>query len=108
MSNAEVAIDWLDRGNAIIRRWSAAALIEVNCDTKNDRRRKSTAIDLDQCGLTRPRHQRGLDAVRHYLAIAVETVSGSWAAAVKRVIVFFDTRLFRIINRKSLEGDCCR
>jgi hypothetical protein len=41
----------------IIPRWSAAALIEVNCDMKNDHRRKSTAIDLYQCALTRPRHQ---------------------------------------------------
>ena len=43
------------------------------------------------------------------LAIAVETVSRSLTTLrSERVIAFFDTRHFRIVNRKALEAHCCR
>jgi CRP/FNR family nitrogen fixation transcriptional regulator len=47
--------------------------------------------------------------IADYLAIAVETVSRSLTTLrSKQVIAFFDTRHFRIINRKALEAHCCR
>jgi CRP-like cAMP-binding protein len=47
--------------------------------------------------------------IADYLAIAVETVSRSLTTLKsERVITFFDTRHFRIINRRALEAHCCR
>jgi CRP/FNR family transcriptional regulator, nitrogen fixation regulation protein len=47
--------------------------------------------------------------IADYLAIAVETVSRSLTTLrSERVIAFFDTRHFRIVNRRALEGHCCR
>jgi CRP/FNR family nitrogen fixation transcriptional regulator len=47
--------------------------------------------------------------IADYLAIAVETVSRSLTTLrTKQVIAFFDTRHFRIVNRKALEARCCR
>jgi CRP-like cAMP-binding protein len=47
--------------------------------------------------------------VADYLAIAVETVSRSLTTLrSKEVIAFFDTRHFRIVNRKALEAHCGR
>ena len=47
--------------------------------------------------------------IADYLAIAVETVSRSLTTLkAERVITFFDTRHFRIINRRALEAHCCR
>ena len=47
--------------------------------------------------------------IADYLAIAVETVSRSLTTLRSRqVIAFFDTRHFRIVNRKALEAHCCR
>ncbi len=47
--------------------------------------------------------------IADYLAIAVETVSRSLTTLrSERVITFFDTRHFRIINRRALEAHCCR
>jgi CRP/FNR family transcriptional regulator, nitrogen fixation regulation protein len=47
--------------------------------------------------------------IADYLAIAVETVSRSLTTLrSKQVIAFFDTRHFRIVNRKALEAHCCR
>jgi CRP/FNR family nitrogen fixation transcriptional regulator len=47
--------------------------------------------------------------IADYLAIAVETVSRSLTTLRSRqVIAFFDTRHFRIVNRKALESHCCR
>ncbi len=47
--------------------------------------------------------------IADYLAIAVETVSRSLTTLrSERVISFFDTRHFRIINRRALEAHCCR
>jgi CRP/FNR family nitrogen fixation transcriptional regulator len=47
--------------------------------------------------------------IADYLAIAVETVSRSLTTLrTKEVIAFFDTRHFRIVNRKALEAHCCR
>ncbi len=47
--------------------------------------------------------------IADYLAIAVETVSRSLTTLRStRVITFFDTRHFRIINRRALEAHCCR
>jgi CRP-like cAMP-binding protein len=47
--------------------------------------------------------------IADYLAIAVETVSRSLTTLRSaRVIAFFDTRHFRIIDRKALEAHCCR
>ena len=47
--------------------------------------------------------------IADYLAIAVETVSRSLTTLrTKQVIAFFDTRHFRIVNRKVLEAHCCR
>jgi CRP-like cAMP-binding protein len=47
--------------------------------------------------------------IADYLAIAVETVSRSLTTLrTKQVIAFFDTRHFRIVNRKALEAHCCR
>jgi Crp-like helix-turn-helix domain len=39
----------------------------------------------------------------------VETVSRSLTTLrTRQVISFFDTRHFRIVNRKALEAHCCR
>ena len=47
--------------------------------------------------------------IADYLAIAVETVSRSLTTLrSKEVIAFFDTRHFRIVNRKALEAHCGR
>jgi CRP/FNR family transcriptional regulator, nitrogen fixation regulation protein len=47
--------------------------------------------------------------IADYLAIAVETVSRSLTMLrAKRVIAFFDTRHFRIVDRRALEAHCCR
>jgi CRP-like cAMP-binding protein len=47
--------------------------------------------------------------IADYLAIAVETVSRSLTTLRStQVIAFFDTRHFRIVNRKALEAHCCR
>ena len=47
--------------------------------------------------------------IADYLAIAVETVSRSLTTLrSKQVIAFFDTRHFRIVNRKALQAHCCR
>jgi CRP/FNR family transcriptional regulator, nitrogen fixation regulation protein len=47
--------------------------------------------------------------IADYLAIAVETVSRSLTTLrSERVITFFDTRHFRIVNRRALETHCCR
>jgi CRP/FNR family transcriptional regulator, nitrogen fixation regulation protein len=47
--------------------------------------------------------------IADYLAIAVETVSRSLTTLrSKQVIAFFDSRHFRIVNRKALEAHCCR
>ena len=47
--------------------------------------------------------------IADYLAIAVETVSRSLTTLrSERVIAFFDTRHFRIVDRKALEARCCR
>jgi CRP/FNR family nitrogen fixation transcriptional regulator len=47
--------------------------------------------------------------IADYLAIAVETVSRSLTTLrSERVIAFFDTRHFRIVNRGALEAHCCR
>jgi CRP/FNR family nitrogen fixation transcriptional regulator len=47
--------------------------------------------------------------IADYLAIAVETVSRSLTTLrSERVITFVDARHFRIINRRALEGHCCR
>jgi CRP/FNR family nitrogen fixation transcriptional regulator len=47
--------------------------------------------------------------IADYLAIAVETVSRSLTTLrAKQVIAFFDTRHFRIVNRKALQAHCCR
>jgi CRP/FNR family nitrogen fixation transcriptional regulator len=47
--------------------------------------------------------------IADYLAIAVETVSRSLTTLrSKQLIAFFDTRHFRIVNRKALEAHCCR
>jgi CRP-like cAMP-binding protein len=47
--------------------------------------------------------------IADYLAIAVETVSRSLTTLrSKKVIAFFDTRHFRIVNRKALEAHCGR
>jgi CRP/FNR family transcriptional regulator, nitrogen fixation regulation protein len=47
--------------------------------------------------------------IADYLAIAVETVSRSLTILrSKQWIAFFDTRHFRIMNRKALEAHCCR
>jgi CRP-like cAMP-binding protein len=47
--------------------------------------------------------------IADYLAIAVETVSRSLTTLrSERVIAFFDTRHFRIVNRRALEAHCCR
>jgi CRP/FNR family transcriptional regulator, nitrogen fixation regulation protein len=47
--------------------------------------------------------------IADYLAIAVETVSRSLTTLrTRQVISFFDTRHFRIVNRKALEAHCCR
>ncbi len=47
--------------------------------------------------------------IADYLAIAVETVSRSLTMLrSQRVIAFFDTRHFRIIDRRALEAHCCR
>jgi CRP-like cAMP-binding protein len=46
--------------------------------------------------------------IADYLAIAVETVSRSLTLLRSmQVIVFFDTRHFRILNREALEAFCC-
>jgi CRP-like cAMP-binding protein len=43
--------------------------------------------------------------IADYLAIAVETVSRSLTTLrSKQVIAFFDTRHFRVVNRKALEA----
>ena len=47
--------------------------------------------------------------IADYLAIAVETVSRSLTTLrSKEVIAFFDTRHFRIVNRKALKAHCGR
>jgi CRP-like cAMP-binding protein len=47
--------------------------------------------------------------IADYLAIAVETVSRSLTTLrSERVISFFDTRHFRILDRRALEAHCCR
>jgi CRP-like cAMP-binding protein len=47
--------------------------------------------------------------IADYLAIAVETVSRSLTTLrSKQVIAFFDTRHFRIVDRKALQAHCCR
>jgi CRP-like cAMP-binding protein len=47
--------------------------------------------------------------IADYLAIAVETVSRSLTTLKsERVIIFFDARHFRIIDRRALETHCCR
>jgi CRP/FNR family transcriptional regulator, nitrogen fixation regulation protein len=47
--------------------------------------------------------------IADYLAIAVETVSRSLTTLrTERVIAFFDTRHFRIVDRSALEAHCCR
>jgi CRP/FNR family nitrogen fixation transcriptional regulator len=47
--------------------------------------------------------------IADYLAIAVETVSRSLTTLrSERVIAFFDTRHFRVVNRRALEAHCCR
>jgi CRP/FNR family nitrogen fixation transcriptional regulator len=47
--------------------------------------------------------------IADYLAIAVETVSRSLTTLrSERVIAFFDTRHFRIVNHRALEAHCCR
>src|SRR5271167_2307221 len=47
--------------------------------------------------------------IADYLAIAVETVSRSLTRLrAERVIAFFDTRHFRVVNPKALEAYCCR
>jgi CRP-like cAMP-binding protein len=47
--------------------------------------------------------------IADYLAIAVETVSRSLTRLrSERVIAFFDTRHFCIVDRKALEARCCR
>ena len=47
--------------------------------------------------------------IADYLAIAVETVSRSLTTLrSQQIIVFFDTRHFRIIDWKSLDAHCCR
>jgi CRP/FNR family transcriptional regulator, nitrogen fixation regulation protein len=47
--------------------------------------------------------------IADYLAIAVETVSRSLTTLrSERVIAFYDTRHFRIIDRRALEARCCR
>jgi CRP/FNR family transcriptional regulator, nitrogen fixation regulation protein len=47
--------------------------------------------------------------IADYLAIAVETVSRSLTTLrAERVVTFFDTRHFRVVNPKALEAYCCR
>jgi CRP-like cAMP-binding protein len=47
--------------------------------------------------------------IADYLAIAVETVSRSLTTLrAERVVAFFDTRHFRVVDPKALETYCCR
>jgi CRP/FNR family nitrogen fixation transcriptional regulator len=100
----EIAFDSIDRLQSRMILLGRSRALERVCAFLLDMARRAHIESEGTVALPMSRYD-----IADYLAIAVETVSRSLTTLrSERVIAFFDTRHFRIVDRGALEAHCCR
>ena len=99
----EIAFDSIDRLQSRMILLGRSRALERVCGFLLDMAHRAQIESEGTVALPMSRYD-----IADYLAIAVETVSRSLTTLrSERVITFFDTRHFRIVNRGALEAHCC-